>query len=273
MKIHHLDCGTLCPLARRWVNGDGGLFERGHMVCHCLLIEGPRGLILVDTGIGSHDAVHGFDAVFNAVGKPVHDPATTAIGHVRALGFDPADVRDIVVTHLDLDHAGGFADFPRARVHVHARELAAVQHPRPGLESRRYLSRQWAHGVDWQPYAATGERWEGFEAVRGLVGLPPEILLVPLFGHSRGHSGVAVQTDTGWLLHGGDAWFHRHDLVDPARTPLGLRLFQRLVAVDNAARLANLARLQELAAGARGRIDLVSAHDPVTLARCQAAAG
>lgn len=32
------------------------------------------------------------------------------------------DVRHIVLTHLDLDHAGGLPDFPHAKVHVHATE-------------------------------------------------------------------------------------------------------------------------------------------------------
>jgi hypothetical protein len=29
--------------------------------------------------------------------------------------------------------------------------------------------------------------------------------LVPLFAHTRGHCGVAVQTEAGWLFHVGDA--------------------------------------------------------------------
>jgi glyoxylase-like metal-dependent hydrolase (beta-lactamase superfamily II) len=29
--------------------------------------------------------------------------------------------------------------------------------------------------------------------------------LVPLFGHTRGHCGVAVRTASGWLFHVGDA--------------------------------------------------------------------
>jgi hypothetical protein len=33
----------------------------------------------------------------------------------------------------------------------------------------------------------------------------PEMWLIPLFGHARGHCGVAVQTESGWLFHVGDA--------------------------------------------------------------------
>jgi glyoxylase-like metal-dependent hydrolase (beta-lactamase superfamily II) len=42
---------------------------------------------------------------------------------VIGLGYQPQDVRHIVLTHLDLDHVGGLRDFPHAEVHVYAEEL------------------------------------------------------------------------------------------------------------------------------------------------------
>jgi len=41
-------------------------------------------------------------------------------------GYDPADVTDIVLTHLGLDHSGGLPDLPAARVHVHDAEYRAA---------------------------------------------------------------------------------------------------------------------------------------------------
>lgn len=55
MRIHHLNCGTLCPPLVRFLSGEGGPLGRGHMVCHCLLLETRDGLALVDTGIGMQD--------------------------------------------------------------------------------------------------------------------------------------------------------------------------------------------------------------------------
>ena len=43
-----------------------------------------------------------------------------------------------------------------------------------------------------------GETWKGFESIRAIPGLDDDILLVPLTGHTRGHSGVAVNTEDGW---------------------------------------------------------------------------
>ncbi|WP_223281445.1 MBL fold metallo-hydrolase [Streptomyces antnestii] len=46
--------------------------------------------------------------------RPVLDTGETAVRQVAALGYDIEDVRHIVLTHLDLDHAGGLRDFPPA---------------------------------------------------------------------------------------------------------------------------------------------------------------
>jgi glyoxylase-like metal-dependent hydrolase (beta-lactamase superfamily II) len=99
-----------------------------------------------------------------------------------------------------------------------------------------------------------------------LEGLPPEILLVPLAGHTWGHAGVAVDTGNGWLLHAGDAYFFRGEMGETYRCPPGLAGYQRLMEVDRAARLANQARLRALARG--GDVRIVSAHDPVELELC-----
>ena len=55
MRVHHLNCGTLCPHGRRLLAGEGGLLEPATVVCHCLLIETDDGLVLVDTGFGVED--------------------------------------------------------------------------------------------------------------------------------------------------------------------------------------------------------------------------
>lgn len=70
---------------------------------------------------------------------------------------------------------------------------------------RRYRPPQLNGVADWRVYGARGEGWFGFDAVRDLDGLPPEILRVPLPGHTWGHAGVAIRRPEGWLLHAGDA--------------------------------------------------------------------
>jgi glyoxylase-like metal-dependent hydrolase (beta-lactamase superfamily II) len=273
MRVHHLNCGSLCPHGRRLVNGEGGWLEKGHIVCHCLAIESGEGLVLVDTGFGMADASRPrqLGAVFGLMNAEPRTE-TTALKQLEALGFAAADVRHIVITHLDPDHSGGLPDFPDAKVHVHSTELDAAL--RPSLKDRlRYVEPHWRHGPRWVRHEAGGDDWQGFESVRILPGLDAEIVLVPLFGHSRGHTGVALRDDDGWLLHCGDAYFNHGEVETPSHCPPALSLFQNLNAADNGARKRNRERLRELAAREGESLTLICSHDPHELERERAKAG
>lgn len=267
MRIHHLSCATMCPVGRRLINGDGGLFEAAEICCHCLLVESSDGLVLVDTGLGSTElsGKKRIPASLKAMLRPVLDPGLSALHQVRALGYKAEDVRHIVVTHLDFDHAGGLADFPKAKVHVFVDEYAAAMKPRTLIEKNRYLRYQWKHSPDWVKHQVDGERWEGFASVRALGGTKDGVLLVPMVGHTRGHCAIAVRDGAGWLLHCGDAYFYRGEMEPSPHCTPGLSTFQTLVAVDNVRRKENQARLRELKQSAGKRIRLFSAHDPVEL--------
>jgi glyoxylase-like metal-dependent hydrolase (beta-lactamase superfamily II) len=254
--IRHLNCASFRP-----VTGP-------HLVAHCLLVERAQGLLLVDTGFGTDDLAdpRRLGQPFRALARPVLDPHETAAAQVRALGLDPADVTDIVLTHMDVDHAGGLADFPRATVHVQGAELDAARNPRLS-ERGRYVPSQWAHDPDFRMYSGGGDEWCGFTGVHPLG---DDVVLVPLHGHTRGHQGVAVaRRGGGWLLHAGDSYFFTGDKQQPRECPPTLRLFQRIVAVDNTRRLANLERVQELYAAHGGEVTVFCAHDASELAALQ----
>lgn len=255
----------MCPHGRRLLQGEGGWFEPAKIVCHCWLIEGNNGLSLVDTGLGTAQVNGAVTGTNKALMRPKLSLAETALAQIEAKGFKASDVRNIVLTHLDFDHAGGLADFPDATVHVHAPELAAAQAPATLLEKQRYEARLWAHGPKWQQHRTAGERWNGFDAVRAVGDSDDEILLVPLVGHTRGHTGVAVKDGSGWRMHCGDAYFFHTEVGADPHCPTGLSYFQTLLAVDNAARKANQARL--VAVNALASITLNSAHCPHELAR------
>ncbi len=270
--VHHLGCGTMCPHGERLINGEGSLLGPARLICHCLLVERADGLVLIDTGFGLDDMrnTRQLGRIFDTLFRPQAREAETAIEQVRALGFQPQDVREIVATHLDVDHAGGLPDFPDANVHVLSRELHAALHPSL-RERERYVAVHWAHGPKWVEHDAGGDDWFGFQSVRILPGSDPEIALVPLFGHTRGHTGVAVKDGDRWLLHCGDAFFHRGELETPPRCPPALKAFQNLNSVENGARRSNSERLRELAQRSAGEVELLCSHDPVMLERLQAA--
>ncbi|RMI30178.1 MBL fold metallo-hydrolase [Nocardia stercoris] len=249
MRIHHLNCGTMSA----------------GVVDHCLLIETRDTLVLVDTGFGL-DCVRDPGAMVGpmrfAFGAKLVEHET-AIRQIQALGYDPADVGHIILTHLDLDHAGGLADFPRALVHVHSPEFLAVTARRTMNEKIRYRARQWAHGPRWMVNEDTGgAEWFGFRAVRELEGLPPEILVVPLTGHTRGHVGVAVDTGYGWLLHAGGAFnFDGEIHPEGGSVPLHMRAYQLATAVDLPQFQENQRRLRDLRRDHGNQITIINSHD------------
>jgi len=255
-RIHHLNCASFRPIGSL-----GGRVVPQRLVGHVLLAEGNTGLTLVDTGFGSADlaAPKRLGRSFLASMRPALDPAETALSQVQALGFSPRDVTNIVVTHLDLDHAGGLGDFPDARVHVYGDELQAARHPRTLVERRRYLEAQWSHNPHWVIHETEGQDWFGFGNVRVL---DDHLRMVPLRGHTRGHCGVAVERpEGGWLLHAGDSYFYAGEKETPPQRMPGLTVFQKTLAMDEKARFANQERLQELHRRNGDEVTIFSAHD------------
>lgn len=275
MRVHHLNCGSFCPHGRRLINGDGGLLEKAETICHCLAIETGDGLLLVDTGFGLEDARNPaqLGGAFRAMMNPRPKEETTALRQLEALGFAAADVRQIVTTHLDLDHAGGLPDFPAAEVHVLSAELDAALHPALRDKLRYIGGAHWKHDPRWVRHEGGGDEWFGFEGIRILPGTEAEVLLIPLLGHSRGHTGVAIRDGDSWLLHCGDSYFNHGEMQTPPSCPPVLRFFQNMTASDNKARKANQERLRELAARHGDEVTLFCAHDPHELKREQARAG
>ncbi|MFI8826794.1 MBL fold metallo-hydrolase [Streptomyces sp. NPDC053431] len=278
MRIHHLNCGSVRTVDPTY-DGPASL----PAVNHCLLVEtDAHGLVLVETGLGLGDvrepeATLGADWV--AMAQPALDEEETAVRQVARLGYDPADVRHVLLTHLDVDHCGGLPDFPGARVHVLAAELAAARAEAP---NHRYRPAHWAHEPDWVTYQPADahadpgadhgavEDWFGFDGLRP-EGLPPEFRLVPLGGHTAGHTGVAVRDADRWLLHCGDAYYYHREMADAKEPHPLMDVVQTRSQVHRDLRIGTQARLRELVRDHGDEVTVFSAHDPWEYARLAAA--
>ena len=267
LRVHHLNCISSCPLGGRLMDGrTRGVLERGRVCCHCLLLEGDHGLTLVDTGFGLRDVADPrgrLSGFFLTLLSPEFREEMTAIRQIERLGFAASDVRDILLTHLDFDHAGGLDDFPHARVHLLADEREHAVRRRTWLDRQRFRPQQWSYAQQWQVYKAPGgDAWYGFDCVRDIGGFAGEVLLVPLLGHTFGHCGVAIRQGARWMLLAGDAYFYHREMdwERPWCTP-GLRAYQTMLEKDRRARLANQVRLRRLKHAHGSEIDVFSSHD------------
>jgi len=267
MRVHHLNCGTLnLPLGVGFV-GTGGLLTPARVVIHCVLVETDDGLLLVDTGFGTRDCIAPtpFMRVMMALGGHPRDLEETAARQVERLGYGLEDVRHVVLTHFHYDHAGGLPDFPRAKVHIFRDEYEAVTKPQDMYERYPYRAEHWSHGPDWVVHPLQGDEWFGFDCTPP-VGLgSTEFCLVPLPGHTRGHSGVALRLPDGWLLHCGDAYTFHGDVnpENPFRPPY-YRLIRPLFNLNKPFGQIgkHSPRLRALLRAHGDQVRLTCSHDP-----------
>ena len=264
-KVHHLHCGSMCPFCAPLFGQKGLVAE---MVCHCLLLETDQGLVLIDTGLGLQDYLYAEERLGKFItrfGTIQQDLNLSALGQIKKLGFKAADVKHIIVTSLDFDHAGGISDFPQAMVHVLSSEYNATQHF--GLKNQyRYRKEQIAKHRHWNFVEPEfGESWFNLNKVQGFKIFQDEILLIPLLGHSEGHCGIAIKQKEHWLLFCGDAYYS-HQQLDPHHKLRSLGMTERVFAYDNVQRIRSLQQIQ-LLSSQHPEIEIMCAHDPVEMRR------
>jgi glyoxylase-like metal-dependent hydrolase (beta-lactamase superfamily II) len=269
MKVWAFSAGGIDASARLMTGR--GSFVGGYAISlTCLLVARPEGLVLVDTGWGSPTVVdpRRFPGTLFALtaGAPHAPRGETALGRVRSLGMRAEDVTDVVLTHLDIDHVGGLADFPHARVHVSRAEHAARFERRQPFRSRIHDSRPaFAHGPRFSTAAWTDHAELGFQRSADLFG-DGSIMLLEASGHTPGHAAVLVCAGEQLLLHAGDAFVHHAELDGEDDLPLGVRLYRRVLHEDKPSAQATLSHLRALR---RERVDvtIVNAHDATLLGR------
>jgi glyoxylase-like metal-dependent hydrolase (beta-lactamase superfamily II) len=227
-----------------------------HAVCNCLLIDDGETCTLIDSGFGTLE----IDTLCMLAEKlpelydiPIN-PSLPAARQLPLLGYETHEVTDIVLTHLDLDHAGGLKDFPSARVHLSREEFEA-------RNDFRYLQDQFKHDPSWRPAERSTESWFGLAARSLPISSKIEILLVPLPGHTVGHCGVAIRRGSGkpnWIFHVGDAYYD-HEELELSYSERDASF--QFGASDSKMYRQSLSILRRLLLNHRGEIKIISSHD------------
>src|SRR5947209_8142371 len=98
------------------------------------LIQADDGTnILVDTGFPRDTS----RLPERARGSFTVDPGATPTEQLARLGLTPRDIRYVVLTHMDIDHAGCNPDFPEAEFVVQRRHYEAARDGLPRLQILR----------------------------------------------------------------------------------------------------------------------------------------
>ena len=85
------------------------------------IVGHPEGLIAIDTGLTNRVRVPRVQRLMS-IPTPMIEPGEEIDSQMRAKGLRTEDVRRVVLTHLDWDHAGGIEHFPNAEILVHRPE-------------------------------------------------------------------------------------------------------------------------------------------------------
>ena len=98
--------------------------------------------------------------------------------------------------------------------------------------------------------------------MNALRGVQAELALVPLVGHTEGHTAIAIRQPEDWMIHAGDAYFYKGQVDQPPSCPALLEYFQKSIALNDRLRRENLSRLRELNTREAGNVKIFCAHDP-----------
>lgn len=172
-----------------------------------VLIERENDLVLFDTGIGTRIGeemrapVYWGNLFFHrCVMHTQFDQARDALVHqLSRLGFKPTDVKNIIISHLHWDHAGGMRDFPHARFFVNRREWEFVSNLSSGQLFKTAFIKQQFHeqGLEIELIETDPHKpFRNFTASYDIFG-DGSMVLVDLPGHSPGLMGLYLSMPSG----------------------------------------------------------------------------
>ena len=195
---------------RRYVAND---WRADTLPVNVFLIEHPGGLCLVDAGQSAAAAEPGYFPAwypFFRLSRFELSPRDEAAHRIVAAGFDIRRIRWIVLTHLHTDHVGGLGGFRGPEVLVSRGEWDLAQGM--GGVLRGYLKKEWPSGVEPHLVRVDGPPVGPFGASYDIAA-DGRLLMVPLPGHTGGHSAVLVRDGSASYLCAGDA---AHDIGELA---------------------------------------------------------
>jgi glyoxylase-like metal-dependent hydrolase (beta-lactamase superfamily II) len=207
-------------------------------------VIGDAGVILVDTGSAA--------PTMTARG---HGHLRSPIAALADVGLSPAQVTDVITTHLHWDHGGNIDDVPDARLHIQRAELAHAAGPAmcSGFLRRPYdigQLHEWMNAL----YAGRVVFHDGDDEIA------PGVSIHHVGGHTPGMQVVRVRTARGNVVLASDAMHYYENRAAENPFPVLVSTIDYIEALHTVDRLAD------------GPDHVIPGHDPLVLARYPAAA-
>jgi len=207
------------------------------------VIRGERQSFVFDTGFDPEVGVRRSRTLLRPVGEGL-----------KMIGLEPAEVEDVIVSHMHFDHAGNHGLFPRARYHLQDTEMAyctgrcmchhALRHPFDLEDVTAMVAKVFAGRVTFHD---------------GSSEIAPNLTVHKVGGHSKGLQIVRVLTRRGWVVLGSDASHFYANFEQGRPFPILESLSDMLEGFDTMRRLASSPQ------------HIIPGHDPLVLKRYPAA--
>ncbi|MGY6268858.1 N-acyl homoserine lactonase family protein [Achromobacter denitrificans] len=149
------------------------------------------------------------------------------IESLERLGIAPADVQNVIVTHLHYDHAGNIRKLPNARLHLQESEL----HYACGCNMRFDMLRH-AYAVEDVVDVVRGVYDKRVDFYHGHDEIAPGLQLLHIGGHTQGLQAVRVHTARGWMVLASDASHYYDNMGLQAPFPIVHNVADMLAGYD-----------------------------------------
>ncbi|MDX2266172.1 MAG: N-acyl homoserine lactonase family protein [Hyphomicrobiales bacterium] len=222
MRIHAIQTGRVkVRLAQVEGRGRGFLRQAGPLIdtlwsdwlpTYAWAIEHPEGVIVVDTGQAAHlNSLPRWHPYFQRSVQFEIEPEQQAGPQLRALGVGARDVRQLILTHMHIDHDAGLHHFTHAKILASRGEIKRAS----GLSGRLlgYLPNRWPKGFDPAPLSFEAKPFGPLATSRALT-KAGDVIALPTPGHTPHHISVAVVEGDAVIFLAGDTSYGERQMLD-----------------------------------------------------------
>ncbi len=175
------------------------------------VIEHPEGVIVIDTGENSNvmnpdyfDPLGKLAANYSKKNFRFNVTKEDEIGfQLGKLGISNDRIKNVVLTHLHIDHTDGIKDFKNVEIIVNDQEFKRPSGHFPELTPNWFKPRTVQYKKDFMETFA-----EAFPITKS-----EDLLLIPTNGHTRNHASVLFKTDECDILFAGDVCYNQEQLI------------------------------------------------------------
>jgi N-acyl homoserine lactone hydrolase len=172
-------------------------------------IEHPEGIVVIDTGETAKTAERGYFPRWHSYYRNVKTdvkPEEEIGPQLEEIGIKANEVRQVILTHMHTDHAGGLYHFPKSEIVIMKQAYNLARGFRGML--RGFLPHRWPSWLSPKLIELSNERYRSFPKSLKMT-KAGDIILVPTSGHTEAHISVILEASDVKYFFAGDTSYNQ----------------------------------------------------------------